>query len=173
MAGKKKNAKKKSSKKATATVTRSGLLALPPELWSQICRLAVVHDLPIESMGSMNRREIQEIVQQPAITRTCRTIRKESIDAFYSNTFIFADDGPTLNLWAWLQLVSKYSRTRNHLPTMIIVSRHPITNPNSTHYMGLIKRCQNIGIRLEHVNAQQPGYYGQFKVVPFATTSKC
>ena len=59
------------------------LLDLPPELMVRICQLAVIQPETIDPTKAPLAKHQAKIVQQPAITRTCRLLRKESLRAFY------------------------------------------------------------------------------------------
>ncbi|KAK3113577.1 hypothetical protein LTR53_009022 [Teratosphaeriaceae sp. CCFEE 6253] len=69
------------------------LFELPAELWIHICRLAASDDILLgqeadrETMSTATG--FQAFVCQPAITRTCRRVRRESLDVFYSNRFVY------------------------------------------------------------------------------------
>lgn len=83
---------------------KTGLLDLPPELWSRICKLAVEREgalrafavirkrhnpkTPEEAARALNCRESEFVVRQPALLFTCRAIREECLPHYYaSNTF--------------------------------------------------------------------------------------
>ena len=59
------------------------LLDLPPELMVRICQLAVVQTYTFDPTKAPLAKHQAKIVRQPAITRTCRLLRKESLRAFY------------------------------------------------------------------------------------------
>jgi hypothetical protein len=59
------------------------LLHLPPEIWLQICHHAVVQTNPIVITASPTSSGQELIVQQPALTRTCRLLRSELLPFFY------------------------------------------------------------------------------------------
>lgn len=64
------------------------LLDLPPELVVRILSLAVLRPRTIDATLAPDIKHQEQILQQPAITRTCRYIRRESLWAFYrDNTF--------------------------------------------------------------------------------------
>jgi len=70
------------------------LLDLPPELWLRICELAVVkdHSKVIRVDYYTTKKSSAAIVQQPAITRTCRLLRQEALPLYYKlNTFAFGE----------------------------------------------------------------------------------
>lgn len=61
------------------------LFKLPAELWIRICRLAAVPDEPtMEIEDPEDITEIEHAVQQPAITRTSKAVRAETIHHFYN-----------------------------------------------------------------------------------------
>ena len=62
---------------------RFPLLDLPAELLIRICELAVARKTTIDATLAPKARNQAEILQQPAITRTCRLLRRESLRAFY------------------------------------------------------------------------------------------
>ncbi len=64
------------------------LLDLPPELMVRICQLAVVQPKTIDPTRARMAKHQAQILRQPAISRTCHLLRKESLLAFYcENTF--------------------------------------------------------------------------------------
>ncbi|KAK5721641.1 hypothetical protein LTR15_006230 [Elasticomyces elasticus] len=114
--------KLKKSKTNARTQVPFRLFALPPELWSHICRLAVPQGQIIEIEGSMSDCEALSKVQQPPITRTCETIREETIDVFYTNTFVFFDNDLECELFRWLDFITTNERMQKLLPKMVIRS---------------------------------------------------
>ncbi|KAF2480469.1 hypothetical protein BDY17DRAFT_193449 [Neohortaea acidophila] len=60
-----------------------GLLDLPPEIWSKICKLAVKDDSPVLLKPGSPHYENPTVVRQPGITRVCRRIREECLPEFY------------------------------------------------------------------------------------------
>ncbi|KAK3644654.1 hypothetical protein LTR56_009592 [Elasticomyces elasticus] len=142
------------------------LLSLPPELWSHICRMAVPHDQVIDIQGLMSKQEVWNAIQQPPITRTCKTIREETIDMFYTNSFVFFDndDEAYSGLFHWLGLITTNERMRKLLPKMVIRSRFYLKNPWCT------EKCRASGICLEQVGEQDAEKCLLYKVVPVLTT---
>lgn len=84
--------------------TKTGLLDLPPEIWSKICKLAVESNAPVKAFGDTRRRhypktpeehfiaancrEWEYVVCEPAILFTCRAVREERLIHYYeTNTF--------------------------------------------------------------------------------------
>ncbi|KAK3059124.1 hypothetical protein LTR09_000690 [Extremus antarcticus] len=66
---------------------------LPAELWAYITHLAILLDSPVTFKFSTPRREVQTLVRQPSILRTCRILRQEGLEAFYrNNSFIVIGD---------------------------------------------------------------------------------
>lgn len=59
------------------------LLDLPPELVIRIAQLAVIKPKIIDATLAPELKHQARILQQPAITRTCRMLRRESLLAFY------------------------------------------------------------------------------------------
>lgn len=57
-----------------------GLLDLPPEIWSQICKLAVECDYLVLLKPGKYR---PIIVREPAITHACRRVRQECVPHIY------------------------------------------------------------------------------------------
>lgn len=67
------------------------LLDLPPELGILICRFAVIKG-KISIRNADRANEVAHAVAQPALSRTCKTLRKEALEAFYAgNEFSFRD----------------------------------------------------------------------------------
>ena len=99
---------------------KSPLLALPPEIWSYICKLAVKYDEPINILAIMRKpylrctgeeqyrcsaeelKKHRSMLAQPAITRVCRAIRKECLPHFYKTnlfySYSFVDSGQDYDL---------------------------------------------------------------------------
>ncbi|KAK3644655.1 hypothetical protein LTR56_009593 [Elasticomyces elasticus] len=114
----------KDSDMVATTDTSFRLLSLPPELWSRICRLAVTRQDPILFTEAMSPREVETLVKQPAITLVCKTIREETIDLFYANSFVFRDRRETEHkLWTWLRALCVEGRVKYSLPNLVIKSR--------------------------------------------------
>lgn len=64
------------------------LFDLPPELWLRVCEFAVIRPSTIRVGKEPSLVDQVAITRQPAITRTCRLLRHESLPLFYSsNTF--------------------------------------------------------------------------------------
>lgn len=64
------------------------LFDLPAELWLYILALSVIRPYPIDPTWARTTPEQSLVVAQPAITRTCRVLRKEGLLLYYSlNTF--------------------------------------------------------------------------------------
>ena len=70
------------------------LLELPPELWSYICALAVIEDSWIHAWDSDSTAAVAQAFGQPPITRVCRTLRAETVPAFYARN-VFCVSVPT------------------------------------------------------------------------------
>ncbi|KAK3713502.1 hypothetical protein LTR37_008460 [Vermiconidia calcicola] len=86
------------------------LLDLPVELWTRIVKMAVVQDLPIHDLtvGMSGRLDLQDHVQQPAITKSCRVVRNECLPVFYShNLFAFSDEFELHGLREWLEAIGR------------------------------------------------------------------
>ncbi|KAK5747097.1 hypothetical protein LTR17_000229 [Elasticomyces elasticus] len=112
------------------------LFSFPDELWSKICRLAVIATDPIVIGDKLGRARYQQKVSQPPITRVCRAIRSETIAAFYKHHFIHDDrsGGNQSFLVPWLRrvcIVDGY-----HLPCVFIESYF---NWAARHFNGLFK----------------------------------
>jgi hypothetical protein len=74
----------------TTTTTFSGL---PPELWLRILHFAAQEDTPIIFRFSTTKSELQNLVTQPSILRTCSLFRKEGLPLWLStNIFIVIGD---------------------------------------------------------------------------------
>jgi hypothetical protein len=59
------------------------LLDLPPELVCRILQFTVIKPKTIDATLAPGLKSQEIILQQPAITRTCRYLRRESLRAFY------------------------------------------------------------------------------------------
>lgn len=72
-------------------------MCLPPELWVRIVQIAVeaVADIKLPHRLD-NARPLAAVVQQPAVTRVSRAVRRETLAHFYRrNTFVYRDHGTT------------------------------------------------------------------------------
>lgn len=94
----------------------TSLLDLPAELWSRICKLAVIYNQPIVVLASKpapyilsgsedeydpnyevtvspSEHSIQRsMLLQPPITRVCRAIRAECLSTYYSSNIFYGYD---------------------------------------------------------------------------------
>lgn len=88
---------------------KKGLLDLPAEIWSNICRLAVENERPIDiKVRKMDDARIR--APQPAITRVCRCTREECLLHYY-NVNTFYDRSPTTEgQLTWLTRIGKTNR---------------------------------------------------------------
>lgn len=59
------------------------LLDLPPELMLRIVQQAVIKPKIIDATSAPKAEHQAQVLQPPAITRTCRLLRRESLRAFY------------------------------------------------------------------------------------------
>ena len=103
-----------------------GLLDLPPEIWSHICKLAVLYEEPIMIMAVKGpyRRSLggrfcsltelcqqRKMLTQPGIPRVCRAVREECLSTYYSSNFFYGDnyriDAATKE---WLNVIGSKSR---------------------------------------------------------------
>lgn len=78
------------------------LFDLPPELWLRIGEFAVIREKPMVLSRNLYGVDQERIVRQPAITKTCRLLRQETLPLFYSlNEFamIGCGQGPILDRW--------------------------------------------------------------------------
>ncbi|KAK3104275.1 hypothetical protein LTR53_018552, partial [Teratosphaeriaceae sp. CCFEE 6253] len=66
------------------------LFQLPTELWLRVCELAVTFDRPINVTKSALVEQQVASVYQPAITRTCKLLRRETLPLFYRNNIFEA-----------------------------------------------------------------------------------
>ncbi|TKA71460.1 hypothetical protein B0A55_07793 [Friedmanniomyces simplex] len=99
------------------------LFELPPELWVRICRFAVMRDAP--TMLEPRTDDFRSKVCQPAITRICRDIRKETLGCFYANSFVYKDRGKhdyAEYLVFWLGKLS--DQVRSNLLNLVIRSKY-------------------------------------------------
>ena len=77
-----------STTQAITNESRCAFLSLPPELCNQIYELALTHE-PFVNIRRRNLTRGSEYIE-PALTRTCRLIRNESLNIFYdANVFRF------------------------------------------------------------------------------------
>ncbi|KAK5740212.1 hypothetical protein LTR17_004713 [Elasticomyces elasticus] len=159
----------KDSEMVVTTETPFHLLSLPPELWSRICRLAVTRQNPILFSEAMSPQEVETLVKQPAITLVCKTIREETIDLFYANSFVFVDtEKPERKFWIWLHALRVGDRIKYRMPDLSIRSRfcldaHPRTRVN--------RELGRVGLSMQRVGEKEPGStsarsYTVYKVVP-------
>lgn len=82
-----------------ATIAGTGLLDLPPEIWSKIVKLAVECRYPINVLpklrpsfanGKLHDKRIKRY--EPAVAAVCRKIREECLPHYYkTNIFVFFD----------------------------------------------------------------------------------
>ncbi|KAK5686342.1 hypothetical protein LTS10_002459 [Elasticomyces elasticus] len=143
------------------------LLSLPPELWSRICRLAVSRDQPTKTDGCMSEPTAANLVQQPAITQTCKAIREETIDVFYTSRFVYEDNSAIEdNLWIWLQRISVDGHLRYSMPNLVIKSKWHISRLEQ--YPHFEQSLGKIGVGLERVSLDEDEINNvfKFKVVP-------
>jgi len=79
----------------------------------RICRLAVVEDITISA--HLTAKAFQERVKQPAVTRTCRAIRYETLAAFYGNHFTYMESsdnyGDDDHVLCWLGRMTEQNLT--------------------------------------------------------------
>ncbi|KAK1064587.1 hypothetical protein LTR74_008589 [Friedmanniomyces endolithicus] len=98
------------------------LFDLPPELWIRICRFAVIRPTPTVLTAKLPARVFRAKVRQPAITRTCTTIRKETLSHFYAAPFVYEDRSQheAWELVSWLKVLP--AETRSNLLDLVIES---------------------------------------------------
>ncbi|KAK3641767.1 hypothetical protein LTR56_011094 [Elasticomyces elasticus] len=139
----------KDSDMVATTNTPFRLLSLPPELWSRICRLAVTRQDRMEFSEAMSCGVVENIVKQPAITRVCKTIREETIDLFYANSFIFLDTSDTENnFWSWLRALCIGHRIRYSMPNLRIESHFDLEPANYC--------LSGTGLTVQRVGKEEP-----------------
>ncbi|KAK4892508.1 hypothetical protein LTR27_008972 [Elasticomyces elasticus] len=101
------------------------LFKLPPEIWISICRLAATSDR-IKLNEKLEPQEFQALVAQPAITQTCWAVRTETLDTFYTSSFVYADYAECQNeaerLYGWLDQV--HIKQKRFLAGLVIESVH-------------------------------------------------
>ncbi|KAK4891950.1 hypothetical protein LTR27_009475 [Elasticomyces elasticus] len=154
---------------ATATVTPFRLLSLPPELWSRICRLAVTRENQIWFSEAMSCRYMERIVKQPAITLVCKTIREETIDLFYANSFVFTGTEKTeCNFWIWLHALCIGDRVKYRMPNLSIRSYYRLDLLTPTN---ISTKLDRIGFRLQRFGEEElaltsTGSWTDYKIVP-------
>ncbi|KAK0278035.1 hypothetical protein LTR35_009357 [Friedmanniomyces endolithicus] len=98
------------------------LFDLPPELWIRVCRFAVIRPTPTVLTAKLPARVFRAKVRQPPITRTCTTIRKETLSQFYAAPFVY-DDRSQHEAWelvSWLKVLR--AETRSNLLDLVIES---------------------------------------------------
>lgn len=64
------------------------LLGLPPEIWSNIVKMAIDNEPAYNSMRTLKPTLRTNHSHQPAITSTCRTVRQETLPYFYATHFV-------------------------------------------------------------------------------------
>ncbi|KAK0322830.1 hypothetical protein LTR82_006287 [Friedmanniomyces endolithicus] len=102
------------------------LLDLPPELWSQICALALASDHPstLYLHEDSHARTLQSLTQQPPLLRTCTALRPESVQLWYANTvFLLIEANKSSPNWRlWLESLTLHSR--RYMRKIFITSTH-------------------------------------------------
>ncbi|KAK5699702.1 hypothetical protein LTR97_005833 [Elasticomyces elasticus] len=163
----------KDSDMVVTTETPFHLLSLPPELWSRICRLGVTRQNSIEFSEAMSPREVETLVKQPAITLVCKTIREETIDLFYANSFVFEDTTSTEhNFWMWLRALRVEDSVKYSMSNLSIRSHFDLDPP---YYSELSKYVSEIGLNLQRVGGEENEadlasgrFWSVYKLVPSA-----
>ncbi|KAK5686343.1 hypothetical protein LTS10_002460 [Elasticomyces elasticus] len=145
----------KDSDMVTTTDTPFRLLSLPPELWSRICRLAVTCQEPIVFSEATPRHQVKHTLKQPAITLVCKTIREETIDHFYANSFVFRDTMEAEHkLWTWLHALCIEGRVKYSLPNLVIKSRFYL---DGNHIGPSLKNnLRRVGLSLQEIEEEEP-----------------
>jgi len=131
-----------SKKFKRATEGASRLLELPPELRNTIWTLAcgdskinppryglILNDDPLSP-------EPASMINQPAITRTCRQIRAEALPIYYAITHFMVFPGPRHNLQAlhdWLSIIGKDAHHIEQLALSTIVCHGWMTRTAHTY----------------------------------------
>ncbi|EMC93703.1 hypothetical protein BAUCODRAFT_253443 [Baudoinia panamericana UAMH 10762] len=109
---------------------------MPPEVWSRICREAVIRTVDTPVVAHLEPHKNEDSVRQPAITRTCRQIRAETLPTYYSNLFSYypafvhkrdARDMEPLIQW----LTSIGPANRQHIARLSIVVFHLLGTADS------------------------------------------
>lgn len=119
------------------------LLDLPAELWSRICKLAVIpdHDLEVQSYGFGLKRKIlaahaHRTLQQPSITRVNRAVRSEVLPFFYqSATFTLTGLTSRGFYKPWLLAMGKQNRAS--LRNLYVQHSGLPTGQQVTDYLGI------------------------------------
>ncbi|KAK1075849.1 hypothetical protein LTR12_001389 [Friedmanniomyces endolithicus] len=98
------------------------LFDLPPEVWIRICRFAVIRPAPTVLTAKIKARAFRAKVRQPAITRTCTTVRRETLSHFYAAPFVYDDrsQNEAYELMSWLKALRM--KTRWELLDLVIES---------------------------------------------------
>ncbi|KAK0846019.1 hypothetical protein LTS02_015070 [Friedmanniomyces endolithicus] len=138
------------------------LFDLPPELWIRICRFAVLRPAPTVLTAKLPARVFRAKVRQPPITRTCTTIRKETLSHFYAAPFVY-DDRSQHEAWelvSWLKVLR--AETRSDLLDLVIESNQDDRIEYFDELLGSFE------LQLERTGARESGgrMIEVFNVVP-------
>ncbi|KAK3112178.1 hypothetical protein LTR53_011819 [Teratosphaeriaceae sp. CCFEE 6253] len=102
------------------------LLDLPPELWSHICALALSTAYPstLYLHEDMHARTLQALTRQPALLRTCRAVRAESLPLLYARAvFLLIEANMYSPNWKrWLGALAP--DTRRYMSGVFVTSTH-------------------------------------------------
>lgn len=88
------------------------LLELPPELWSRICRFAILDQPMVIIKGAAYPADVTQQVRQPSLTRVCRLLRKETLPVFYASVaFVILDSWADVEgVIEWLDRIGANNR---------------------------------------------------------------
>ncbi|KAF2773401.1 hypothetical protein EJ03DRAFT_131248 [Teratosphaeria nubilosa] len=139
------------------------LLDLPPELWSNICKLAVLSEDTIVFELAKPRSQNQIAVGQPSITQVCRLLRAEALPLFYAlNVFRVQDedDGTEASsrLQCWLRGIGL--KNRGYLRKVEVFAPYDITDSKEFFAIGA-EEDGNVKLELELVKLEvRPDKHG-------------
>ena len=97
----------------TGTPKTFPFVRLTPELRNRLYEMILVKPEVIDFTDSGDHTELRTAVQHPALTRTCRQIRTESLAIFYElNTFLTDSQYCFCGTQSWIQVIGPQNRSR-------------------------------------------------------------
>ncbi|KAK3622328.1 hypothetical protein LTR56_018162 [Elasticomyces elasticus] len=97
--------------KSSGESTPFRLLELPPELWSRIVRSSITANQTLIPWHWL-REEVMMRMKQPAIARTSRIVREETLSTFYTKSYGWYVNRNNASLFIdWLRAIPEQHRT--------------------------------------------------------------